>query len=68
MTVGQLLAQDGVSDRYVGHLIPLAFLSPDIVASILSGTHPFDLTTEALTKRIDLPFSWKKQKALLGCD
>jgi hypothetical protein len=52
----------------VGHLIPLAFLAPDIVATILSGTQPVDLTTETLTKRIDLPLAWAEQWALLGFD
>ena len=59
---------EGVTDRYVGHLLPLAFLAPDIVASVLSGTHPVDLTTEALTKRISLPLAWAGQRKLLGFD
>jgi site-specific DNA recombinase len=69
--VGSLLEiaeAEGVSDRYVGHLIPMAFLAPDIVARILSGTQPVDLTTEALTKRIDLPVGWAEQRAMLGFD
>jgi hypothetical protein len=27
-----------------------------------------DLTTEELTKRIDLPLAWKEQRALMGFD
>jgi hypothetical protein len=49
----------------VAHLIPLAFLAPDIVARILFGTQPVDLTTEEQTKRIDLPLDCTKQRALL---
>jgi hypothetical protein len=52
----------------VAHLIPLAFLAPVIVARILSGTQPVDLTTEELTKRIDLPLDWTEQRALLRFD
>lgn len=59
---------EGVTDRHVGHLLPLAFLAPDIVASILSGTQPVDLTSEALTKRIKLPPAWADQRKLLGFD
>ncbi len=59
---------EGVTDRYVAHLIPLAFLAPDIVARILAGTQPVDLTTEELTKRIDLPLAWTEQRALMGFD
>ena len=59
---------EGVTDRYVGHLIPLASLAPELVAGILSGTQPVDLTTKTLTKRIDLPLAWAEQGALLGLD
>ncbi|MBE0532630.1 MAG: hypothetical protein IH626_17540 [Rhodospirillales bacterium] len=55
-----------MSDRYVGRLLPLAFLAPDIVESILAGNQPVDLTAEVLLRRTDLPLAWTDQKALLG--
>ncbi len=64
----EIARAEGVTDRYVGHLIPVAFLAPDIVARILSGAQPVDLTTEVLTKRIDLPVDWAEQRAMLGFD
>ncbi len=64
----EIAKAEGVTHRYVAHLIPLAFLAPDIVARILSGTQPVDLTTEELTKRIDLPLAWTEQRALMGFD
>ncbi len=64
----EIAKAEGVNVRYVGRLIPLAFLAPDIVARILSGTQPVDLTTENLTKRIDLPLAWTQQRTLLGFD
>ncbi len=64
----EIAKAEGVTDRYVAHLIPLAFLAPVIVARILSGTQPVDLTTEELTKRIDLPLDWTEQRALLRFD
>jgi hypothetical protein len=67
-SLAEIAEAEGVSDRYVGHLIPLAFLAPDIVATILSGTQPVDLTTETLTKRIELPLAWTEQRALLEFD
>lgn len=57
---------EGLSDRYVSHLLPLAFLAPDIITAVLAGAQPVDLTVEALTKRTDLPLAWAEQKALLG--
>jgi hypothetical protein len=64
----EIAEAEGVSNRYVGHLIPLAFLAPDIVARILSGAQPVDLTTEVLTKQIDLPVGWAEQREMLGFD
>ena len=66
--VMRIAKAEGVTHRYVRHLIPLAFLAPDIVAAILSGTQPVDLTAETLTRRTDLPTDWTEQKALMGCD
>ncbi len=67
-SIAEIGEAEGVSACYVGHLIPLAFLAPDIVARILSGAQPVDLTTEALTKRIDLPVGWAEQRVMLGFD
>jgi site-specific DNA recombinase len=67
-SLNEIAKAEGVTGRYVAHLIPLAFLAPDIVARILSGTQPVDLTTEELTKRIDLPLDWTEQRALLRFD
>jgi hypothetical protein len=64
----EIARAEGIGRRYVANLIPLAFLAPDIVASILSGTQPVDLTTEVLTKRADLPLDWAEQRAQLGFD
>ena len=58
---------ENVSDRYVGALIPLAFLAPEIVTRILSGSQPVELTTAALMTRIDLPVAWTEQLTLLDC-
>lgn len=51
----EITRAEGVTRRYVGRLLPLAFLAPDIVTRILSGRQPVDLTAETLTKRIELP-------------
>ncbi len=59
---------EGCSDRYVGHLMPLAFLAPKIVEAILAGAQPVDLTAERLIKQIELPLVWAEQKAVLGFD
>jgi site-specific DNA recombinase len=67
-SLAEIAKAEGVNDRYVSRMIPLAFLAPDIVTRILSGEQPVDLTTETLTKRIDLPVAWEEQRKLLGLD
>ena len=61
----ELGRREEVSDRFVGALVPLAFLAPDIVAKILSGTQPVELTTTSLMTRVELPLAWADQRALL---
>lgn len=46
--------------------LPLAFLAPSIVAEILNGRQPPDLTLKRLLYEIDLPITWSEQEQLLG--
>jgi hypothetical protein len=43
---------------------PLAFLSPRIIAAIVDGTAPADLTVTSLAKA--LPYSWAEQEERVG--
>jgi hypothetical protein len=65
-SVEGVAAIEGVDARYLSNLLPLAFLSPDIVAAIVHGTQPADLTAKKLIRRIDLPLDWPAQKQVLG--
>ncbi len=47
-SVAELARVEGVSDRYLSSLLPLAFLAPDIVEAIASGRQPADLTAHRL--------------------
>ncbi len=61
------LAQRHGIDRWtVGHILPLAFLAPDIVQAILGGRQPVALTASRLMRLGDLPSSWAAQRRLLG--
>ncbi len=62
----EIAAREGMNERFVRRLIPLAFLSPAIVEAIAEGRHPADLTGEALSRGIDIPIDWAKQTAVLG--
>jgi DNA invertase Pin-like site-specific DNA recombinase len=64
----EIAAREGVNERFVRRLIPLAFLSPTIVEAIAEGRHPADLTGEALSRGIDIPVEWDKQRVALAFD
>jgi DNA invertase Pin-like site-specific DNA recombinase len=57
-----------MAGRRVGsfsRLVRLNYLAPDIVAAILDGTQPADLTRRRLIE-CDLPIDWALQRRLLG--
>jgi hypothetical protein len=55
--------REGIGEGYVRRLIRLAFLAPRIVAAILEGEQPIDLTAEGLTRRIELPHKLERAAA-----
>jgi site-specific DNA recombinase len=65
-SLAELATIEGVSDRYVSRLLPLAFLAPDIVEALASGCQPVELTAHRLIRTVDLPIAWSAQKQLLG--
>jgi DNA invertase Pin-like site-specific DNA recombinase len=67
-SLAAIAALEGLNVRYVGRLIRLAFLAPDIVESIVEGRQPTTLTAEALTRRIELPLSWRSQRTALNVE
>lgn len=64
----EIARREDVTRRYVGRLMPLAFLAPDIVSAIVRGTQPIDLTVETITKRTELPLDWAEQRSILRLD
>jgi DNA invertase Pin-like site-specific DNA recombinase len=61
----ELAERDGISRRYIRRLVALAFLSPKLVAAILQGRQPVELTATRLTE-LDLPLDWTEQHKLLA--
>jgi hypothetical protein len=49
--------------RYVGRLIRLAFLAPDIVEAIVEGRQPANVTAEAVTRYIEIPLEWRSDRS-----
>jgi hypothetical protein len=55
---------EGVGERHIRLLAPLAFLSPRIIAAIVDGAAPADLTVTGLAKA--LPYSWAEQERAIA--
>jgi hypothetical protein len=60
-----LAKRDGISRRYIRRLVGLAFLSPELVETILQGRQSVELTATRLTE-LDLPLDWTEQQKLLA--
>ena len=60
-----IATREGLNYRFVGKVVRLAFLAPEIVEAIAEGNQPPNLSTEVLIKRIGLPLDWRNQKRLL---
>ncbi len=60
----EIAAREGKVERHIRLLAPLAFLSPRIIAAIVDGATPANLTITGLAKA--LPYSWAKQEKWIG--
>src|SRR6202045_2328816 len=60
----EIAERETQGERHIRLLAPLAFLSPRIIAAIVDGTAPGDLTVTDLAKA--LPYSWAAQEETIG--
>jgi len=65
LSLQALAKRDGITRRYIRRLVGLAFLSPELVETILQGRQPIELTATRLTE-LDLPLDWTEQRRLLA--
>jgi site-specific DNA recombinase len=64
-SAADIARREKLDKHYVSRMIPLAFLAPSIVEAISKGTQPPEVTTEMLTRGLNLPFDWAGQRAIL---
>jgi len=65
VAVADLARRRGVSPHRYARLVKLNYLAPDIVAAILDGQQPPDLTVHKLI-RTSVPLDWAVQRQMLG--
>tara|TARA_R110000824_G_scaffold11746_12_gene51556 strand:- start:28221 stop:28535 length:315 start_codon:yes stop_codon:yes gene_type:complete len=54
------------SRRYLGQLVRISWLEPDIIATIMDGTQPVDLTGRKLTRANAIPLGRPSQRKMFG--
>ena len=62
-SIEELAAKERINASYVGQLVRLTLLAPDIVEAILDGRQPTDVTLAALIK--PFPTEWDRQRQSL---
>ena len=64
-SIGEIARREHLTARHVRRMMRLAFLAPRIVEAIAEGRQPADLSTIAMTQRIELPPLWTAQEQAL---
>jgi hypothetical protein len=62
-TIREIAAAETIHETYVGRVLRLTFLAPDIVGAIVNGRQPAGLQLDALMRRF--PVGWEEQRATL---
>jgi DNA invertase Pin-like site-specific DNA recombinase len=65
-SVKAIARAEHVSSSYVTRVLYCAFLAPELVAEIETGTAPRTLNATRLLQRVPLPMAWADQRAHLG--
>ncbi|MEQ9488033.1 MAG: recombinase family protein [Alphaproteobacteria bacterium] len=65
-TVETIAEREGMKTGDVCRLLPLAFLAPDVIESILDGRQPIELTSRTLRRARPIPENWADQRRFLG--
>jgi hypothetical protein len=62
-SISEMAATEKIDRGYLGRILLLTLLAPDIVQAILDGKHPADLTLPRLMK--PFPIIWAEQRRAL---
>lgn len=63
-TIAEIAAAEKINESYVGRVLRLTLLAPDIVEAILGGRQPAELTLAVLMR--PFPVEWKAQESTLS--
>jgi len=63
VTIAEIAAAEKIIESYVGRILRLTLLAPDIVEAILGGRQPAQMTLAVLMRRF--PVLWSAQRSEL---
>ena len=63
-SMNKLAKREGVTQRYIAHLLKLAYLAPDTIEAITRGDIPSSISLDRLKK--GFPLDWEEQRKVLG--
>ncbi len=63
-TIAEIAAAEKINESYVGRVLRLTLLAPDIVEAILGGRQPAELQLDILMRRF--PVEWRAQADAFG--
>jgi DNA invertase Pin-like site-specific DNA recombinase len=61
----ELAQREKVSARFISMHLELAFMAPDVIASVVDGRHPSFMNAQAL-RTMRLPSTWAEQRSALA--
>jgi hypothetical protein len=62
-TIAEIAVAEKINESYVGRVLRLTLLAPDIVESVLNGRQPPEMTLAGLMR--PFPVGWREQRAAL---
>jgi DNA-binding IscR family transcriptional regulator len=62
-TIAEIAAAERINESYVGRVLRLTLLAPDIVEAVFGGRHPEQITLAVLMSRF--PVFWSAQRSAL---
>lgn len=63
-TIREIAHAEKINESYVGRMLRLTLLAPDLVEAILNGQQPAGVQLDGLTGRV--PVEWKAQRAVIS--
>ena len=63
-TIAEIAAAEKINETYVGRVLRLTLLAPDIIEAILGGRQPAEMTLAVLMRRF--PVGWTEQRKAPG--